>query len=226
MDVAVAWGPLAGYPAATSDAPIEPVPLDHESFDISMGVARGNDDLKDRLEAAIDRRQAQILAILEEYGVPAVPASGGSGAPNRNAEASSEGAVQPEPPSAAAATPPAPPAAPRKLNPFTGNADMAAERRTLYFQVGCQGCHGGGSGGEMATSVIDDAWTLASDDDVLFRLIKGKIADQTRCPPSTACSRTRRSGRSWRSSARSTPATPAGPTGSERNAPVRGAAIH
>ncbi len=55
---------------------------------------------------------------------------------------------------------------------------MAAERRTLYFQVGCQCCHGGGSGGGLATSVIDDAWTLASDDDVLFRLIKGKIAEQ------------------------------------------------
>ncbi len=31
VDVAIAWGSLAGYAAATSDAPIEPVPLDHES---------------------------------------------------------------------------------------------------------------------------------------------------------------------------------------------------
>ena len=36
------------------------------SFDISMGVAKGNEALKVRLEAAIDRRQAEILAILEE----------------------------------------------------------------------------------------------------------------------------------------------------------------
>ena len=56
---------------------------------------------------------------------------------------------------------------------------MAAEGRTLYFQVGCQGCHGGGGGGGMATSVIDDAWTFGSDDEVLFRLIKGEIPEQT-----------------------------------------------
>ena len=168
VDVAVAWGPLAGYAATRLNAPLELVPLEDEpgvplSFDISMGVAKGNDELKGRLETAIDRRQTEILAILEEYGVPLVPAGGGSGAGNQNAE--------PAPAAAAAA--------PGKLNPFTGNADMAAEGRTLYFQVGCQGCHGGGGGGGMATSVIDDAWTFGSDDEVLFRLIKGEIPEQT-----------------------------------------------
>ena len=168
VDVAVAWGPLAGYAAATSNAPLDLVPLEDEpgvplSFDISMGVARGDDELKSRLETAIARRQTDILAILEEYGVPLVPAGDGSGAANQNAE--------PAPGAAAAA--------PGKLNPFTGNADMAAEGRTLYFQVGCQGCHGGGGGGGMATSVIDGAWTFGSDDEVLFRLIKGGIPEQT-----------------------------------------------
>ncbi|MYK87109.1 MAG: quinoprotein dehydrogenase-associated putative ABC transporter substrate-binding protein, partial [Acidobacteria bacterium] len=181
VDVAVAWGPLAGYAAATSGAPLELVPLEDEpgvplSFDISMGVAKGNEALKDRLETAIDRRRTEILAILEEYGVPLVPAGGGaaaspaagvSGAADPNAEAAPEEAAQLEPPSAAAAADPGPTPGPRKLNPFTGNADMAAEGRTLYFQVGCQGCHGGGGGGGMATSVIDDAWTFGSDDDVL-----------------------------------------------------------
>ena len=172
VDVAVAWGPLAGYAATTSDAPLELVPLEDEtgvplSFDISMGVAKGNEALKDRLEAAIDRRQAEILAILEEYGVPLVPAAGGSVSAGQSAE--------PEPAAAA----PAPAPGPRNPNPFTGNADMAAEGRTLYFQVGCQGCHGGGGGGGMATSVIDDAWTFGSDDDVLFRLVKGEIPEQT-----------------------------------------------
>ena len=193
VDVAVAWGPLAGYAAATSGAPLELVPLEDEpgvplSFDISMGVAKGNEALKDRLETAIDRRRTEILAILEEYGVPLVPAGGGaaaspaagaSGAADPNAEAAPEEAAQLEPPSAAAAADPPPTPGPRKLNPFTGNADMAAEGRTLYFQVGCQGCHGGGGGGGMATSVIDDAWTFGSDDDVLFRLIKGEIPEQT-----------------------------------------------
>ena len=168
VDVAVAWGPLAGYAATTSDAPIELVPLEDEpgvplSFDISMGVAKGNEALKDRLETAIDRRQSEILAILEEYGVPLVPPAGGSGAANPNAQSE----------------PAAPPPGPPKLNPFTGNADMVAEGRALYFEVGCQGCHGGGGGGGMATSVIDDAWTFGSDDEVLFRLVKGEIPEQT-----------------------------------------------
>ena len=188
VDVAVAWGPLAGYAARTSDAPLELVPLADEpgvplSFDISMGVAKGNEELKGRLETAIDRRQAEILAILEEYGVPLVTGGGGSaaaptgggsgGAPAGGGTDATSSAAEPGPTPAAAA------AAPTKLNPFTGNADRAAEGRTLYFQVGCQGCHGGGGGGGMATSVIDDAWTFGSDDEVLFRLIKGEIPEQT-----------------------------------------------
>ena len=177
VDVAIAWGPLAGYAATTSDAPLELVPLADEpgvplSFDISMGVAKGNDELKGRLEMAIDRRQSEILAILEEYGVPVVPAVGGTGAAP---PAGASGAADPNVGAAPAAAVPGP----RKLNPFTGDADRAAEGRTLYFQVGCQGCHGGGGGGGMATSVIDDAWTFGSDDDVLFRLIKGEVPEQT-----------------------------------------------
>ena len=170
LDVAVAWGPLAGYAARTLNAPLELVPLADEpgvplSFDISMGVAKGNEVLKDRLETAIDRRRADILAILEEHGVPVVPAAGGPGPTGRSAADAAP----------AAASPPAPP----KLNPFTGDAGRAAEGRTLYFEVGCQGCHGGGGGGGMATSVIDDVWTFGSDDEVLFRLIKGEIPEQT-----------------------------------------------
>ena len=186
VDVAVAWGPLAGYAAGTSDAPLELVPLEDEpgvplSFDISMGVAKGNEELKNRLEAAIDRRRSEIQAILEEYGVPLVPAAGGFGA----APAEGGAAAVATGDGSRAASPSAPPEAapeteaPSKLNPFTGDADMAAEGRTLYFQVGCQGCHGGGGGGGMATSVIDDAWTFGSDDEVLFRLIKGEIPEQT-----------------------------------------------
>ena len=189
VDVAVAWGPLAGYAATVLNAPLELVPLADEpgvplTFDISMGVEKGDEALKGRLEAAIDRRQADILAILEEYGVPLAGTDGvASEATTRTAPDASAAAAAPSP----AASPPAepappapaaPPAAP-KLNPFTGDVAMSAEGRALYFQVGCQGCHGGGGGGGMATSVIDDAWAFGSDDEVLFRLIKGEIPEQT-----------------------------------------------
>jgi mxaJ protein len=172
LDVAVPWGPLAGYYATKLNAPLALVPLPDEpgvplSFDISMGVQKGNQDLKDRLEAALDRRQGEVLAILQEYGVPLVPipgASGGGPAPG---------------PAAAAPGPAATVALPGKLNPFTANAERVAEGKALYFEVGCQGCHGGGGGGGMAVSVIDDAWKFGSDDAVLFKLIKGQIPEQT-----------------------------------------------
>ena len=167
LDVAIAWGPMAGYQAKMLNAPLELVPLEDEpgvplSFDISMGVEKGNQELKTRLEAAINRRQPEILAILAEFGVPVIPSGGEAEAANLNAE--------PAPPPAATV--------PEK-NPFAGDADAVAEGETLYFEVGCQGCHGGGGGGGMATSVIDDAWTFGSNDEMLFNLIKGEIPEQT-----------------------------------------------
>ena len=78
IDVAVAWGPLAGYFAQR-----EPVPLDVAAvspqidlpflpfvFDISMGVRRGNDALRENLNSIIQRRRADIDRILRDYGVP------------------------------------------------------------------------------------------------------------------------------------------------------------
>ncbi len=78
IDVAVLWGPQAGYFAARS-APalelrtarplheMEGVPL---QFDISMGVRRGDVALHDELDAILQRRRPDIDAILAEYAVP------------------------------------------------------------------------------------------------------------------------------------------------------------
>ena len=64
-------------------------------------------------------------------------------------------------------------------NPFTGNADAIKEGRALYLQHGCSGCHGVQGGGGMATPLLDDTWEFGSSDEVLFRLIKGEIAEST-----------------------------------------------
>jgi mono/diheme cytochrome c family protein len=155
------------------------VPL---SFGVSMGVKKGNRVLKEQLDAAIDRRQREIRSILDEYGIPLTPAGdsapSGSRAPQHNSQPSPtpEAPSQPTPEAAAA---PAASAPFRKLNPFTGNADMIAVGKSLYFQVGCQGCHGGGGGGGMAASVIDDSWKFGSDDEAVYKLIKGQIPEQT-----------------------------------------------
>jgi mxaJ protein len=206
VDVALPWGPLAGYYAVKLHAPIELVPLQDEtgvplSFNISMGVKKGDRELKSRLDAAIDRRQADIRAILEEYGVPLAPAHESAGAAPRaqNQESDRKPADSPQQPGQQSQPPPpAPPAdaapapapaaqegAPaassgfKKLNPFTGNPDAIAQGKMLYFQIGCQGCHGGGGGGGMAASLIDDTWKFGSDDETLYKLIKGQIPQQT-----------------------------------------------
>lgn len=181
VDVAFPWGPLAGYYAKTRNMPLQLVPLPDEpgvplAFDISMGVKKGNVALKTRLEGAIDRRQGEIRTILENFGVPLLPAHAVSStqepAPQAPTAPASEAAAAP------ATANPADPAA-KKKNPFTGNAEMIAEGKGMYVKVGCQGCHGGGGGGGMAVSLIDAQWKFGSDDDTLYTLIKGQNPKQT-----------------------------------------------
>src|SRR5688572_6961533 len=71
------------------------------------------------------------------------------------------------------------PAKPKKLNPYTGNAEAIQQGRTLYLQTGCSACHGAGGGGGMGPAVLDDEWKFGSDDLTLFKLIKGQIPRQT-----------------------------------------------
>jgi cytochrome c(L) len=68
---------------------------------------------------------------------------------------------------------------PKKLNPYTGQEAAIQEGRALYLQHGCSGCHGVGGGGGMGPALLDDEWTFGSDDETLFRLIKGEIPQQT-----------------------------------------------
>ncbi|HUQ99965.1 MAG TPA: substrate-binding domain-containing protein [Gemmatimonadaceae bacterium] len=88
VDVAVAWGPLAGYfaqrePVQLDVRPVSPqidLPFLPFVFDISMGVRRENSGLKEQLNAIIARRRQEIDAILREYGVPRIdaPSAGSS----------------------------------------------------------------------------------------------------------------------------------------------------
>ncbi|MFL6936103.1 MAG: quinoprotein dehydrogenase-associated putative ABC transporter substrate-binding protein, partial [Xanthobacteraceae bacterium] len=80
IDVAIVWGPLAGYfarrqPVSLRLAAVEPqidgpgLPM---AFDISMGVRKDDAALHDAIEAALARRRAEIADILRDYGVPLV----------------------------------------------------------------------------------------------------------------------------------------------------------
>jgi len=67
----------------------------------------------------------------------------------------------------------------KKLNPYTGKEEAIKEGRALYLQNGCSGCHGVMGGGGMAVPLLDDVWKFGSDDETLFKLIKGQVPAQT-----------------------------------------------
>jgi mxaJ protein len=79
LDVAIVWGPIAGYFVKKRAAPLTLVPLRGReagtpfTFAMSMGVRKGEKAFKSRLEEALDRQQAAIRSVLEDYGVPLLP---------------------------------------------------------------------------------------------------------------------------------------------------------
>jgi quinoprotein dehydrogenase-associated probable ABC transporter substrate-binding protein len=82
VDVAIAWGPMAGYFAKKSAVPLVLTPVKPEAepsglrftFGIAMGVRKGNKELRDELDAILKKRKADIDKILDDYGVPRVAA--------------------------------------------------------------------------------------------------------------------------------------------------------
>ncbi len=78
IDVAIVWGPFAGYFAERGAVPLKISPVRPEAdgfllpmvFDISMGVRRDDLALRDEIDAALADRRAEIDAVLAEYGVP------------------------------------------------------------------------------------------------------------------------------------------------------------
>jgi mxaJ protein len=82
VDVAIVWGPLAGYFAQHEAAPLDIVPVspDHVgmvpfSYEMAMAVRKDNLALRDRLNQVIASKSKEIRVILASYGVPA-PISG------------------------------------------------------------------------------------------------------------------------------------------------------
>jgi len=83
IDVAVVWGPLAGYFARRQAVPLEVVPVSPAidppglpfAFDISVGVKKGDKQLKEEVDGVLARHRREIGKILDEYGVPRVLAA-------------------------------------------------------------------------------------------------------------------------------------------------------
>ena len=80
IDVAIAWGPMAGYFATRQRVPLDVAPVTPQIdlpflpmvYDISMGVRREDIALRDQLDAIVGRRRASIDSLLERFEVPRV----------------------------------------------------------------------------------------------------------------------------------------------------------
>jgi mxaJ protein len=80
VDIAVAWGPLAGYYAQRVSPPLDVTPVRADAaaaptsarfaFDIAVGVRPDDHVLHDALDAAIVRHRGEIRRILTSFGVP------------------------------------------------------------------------------------------------------------------------------------------------------------
>ena len=82
VDVAIVWGPQAGYFVKKSTVPLVLTPLAAEvdsatgypmSYNIGMAVRRRDHEFRDSLQTLLDRKHSEILGILKQYGVPAFP---------------------------------------------------------------------------------------------------------------------------------------------------------
>jgi quinoprotein dehydrogenase-associated probable ABC transporter substrate-binding protein len=78
VDIAVVWGPLAGYFAQHDAIPLDVTPIDGDpahpqlplTFNIAMGVREGDTALKQQLDTELVRRHIEIDQILRSYGIP------------------------------------------------------------------------------------------------------------------------------------------------------------
>jgi mxaJ protein len=77
IDVAVVWGPFAGW-AKSRGAPLRLQPVSPQIdqpflpfvFDIAVGVRRGDDSLRTLLDGVLRRRQGDIATLVASYGIP------------------------------------------------------------------------------------------------------------------------------------------------------------
>jgi quinoprotein dehydrogenase-associated probable ABC transporter substrate-binding protein len=81
LDVAIVWGPIAGFFAKRVKSPaLTVVPLRSEhgvkfDYQMAMGVRYGEREWKQQIESLLESRQTEIQAILRDYGVPVVDES-------------------------------------------------------------------------------------------------------------------------------------------------------
>ena len=87
VDLAIVWGPQAGYFAKKSAVPLVADAAGHaksircnrlsHEYNIGMAVRRQDHEFRDSLQTLLDRKHSEILGILKQFGVPVLPSCGG-----------------------------------------------------------------------------------------------------------------------------------------------------
>lgn len=79
IDVAVAWGPMAGYWARRSAVPLTLTAVEPQVdgrlpfvFDIALGLRRGDTTFRASLDSILTRRRTEIERLLNSYAVPRI----------------------------------------------------------------------------------------------------------------------------------------------------------
>jgi mxaJ protein len=92
IDVAIVWGPIAGYWAKQlgADLTMTPVPDDSASgipFTYSMGMATRRREIafRDSIQKFLDTKRPEINDLLERYGIPLFPLAADTGSSPRGA---------------------------------------------------------------------------------------------------------------------------------------------
>lgn len=82
VDLAIVWGPMAGYFVKKSSVPLVLTPLAAErdsatgypmKYNIGMAVRRKDREFRDSLQQLLDRKAPEIQSILKQYSVPVLP---------------------------------------------------------------------------------------------------------------------------------------------------------
>lgn len=86
VDVAIVWGPIAGYYAKQIGADLELTPVLDDSvsripFAYSMGMAtrRREREFRDSLQKFLDTKAPEIRDLLQQFGIPLLPLAADSG---------------------------------------------------------------------------------------------------------------------------------------------------
>ncbi len=81
VDVAIVWGPMAGYFARDAKVPLRLTPLTEDSlsgipfaYRFAMATRRRDRALRDSLQVVLDDKRTEIEAILKEFNIPLLPA--------------------------------------------------------------------------------------------------------------------------------------------------------